>query len=405
MSKEFNVIGIAVESIKNDNLTELDKALKIMPIEKLKDPNETLLTTFLSLCAGYNRPDALKMILERWKVVYPDNDKIPLLSRLFLKNTINNSTLSYIVSVHPDFTYVELIDDLAEFDASQEVMIACARANEIFGQQKHETYKILKEHANEFGNFVVEEYMVDKIAETAPYAKKPDYVKNYIGDYYPEYKDKLPTEKELYELADKESKDEIKEENFVMPSNEEAVEILTEGLSRYGISFVEIEKTKEFLLNEVSKSEERKKELLMPIMENQKQRNLETDRLLYWVFGGSNPLVDQNLTIDAPSYKYGGCRMFLCDLFDYNEEYDFVEDWFTGSCQQCLLRIKHRWYAVRKPRNMGGWEGCFCSWECVRKWEVEMEDFEMEEDLLTKKLIDIYEEKTNKVGIQDRIGD
>jgi len=400
MSKEFNVIGIAVESIKNDNLIELDNALRVMPIEKIKDPNETLLTNFLALCAGYNRPDALKMVLERWKVVYPDNDKIPLLSRLFLKNTINDSTLSYIVSVHPEYTYIEIIDDLAEFDASQEVMIACARANEIFGQQKHEIYKILREHANEFGNFVVEEYMVDKIAETAPYAEKPKYIKNYIAEYYPEYKDKLPTEKELYELADKESKDEIKEE---IPSNEQAVEMLTEGLSRYGISFVEIEKTKEFLLKEVSKSKERKMELLKPVLENEKQKSLETDRLLYWTFGPSNPLVSQDLTIDAPSYKYGGCRMFLCDLFDYNEEYDFVEDWFTGNCQQCLLKIRHRWYAVRQPRSMGGWDGCFCSWDCVRKWQKEKEDFEMEEDLLTKKLIDIYEQKTKEIGIQDRL--
>ena len=64
MSKELNVIGIAVESIKNDNLPELDKALRIMPIEKIKDQNETLLTNFLALCAGYNRPEAVKMVLE-----------------------------------------------------------------------------------------------------------------------------------------------------------------------------------------------------------------------------------------------------------------------------------------------------------------------------------------------------
>jgi len=179
--------------------------------------------------------------------------------------------------------------------------------------------------------------------------------------------------------------------------------MLTEGLSRYGISFVEIEKTKEFLLKEVSKSEERKMELLKPVLENEKQKSLETDRLLYWTFGPSNPLVSQDLTIDAPSYKYGGARLFLCDLFDYNEEYDFVEDWFTGNCQQCLLKIRHRWYALRKPRSMGGWDGCFCSWDCVRKWQKEKEDFEMEEDLLTKKLIDIYEQKTKEIGIQDRL--
>jgi len=402
MSKELNIIGIAVQSIKNDNLDELDKALRIMPIEKIKDEKETLLTNFLSLCAAYNRQDAVKMILERWKVVYPDNDKIPLFSRLFLKHTINDATLGFLVTSHSEYTYVELMDDLAEFDASQQVMIACSRADQLFGKQPHQTYKILKEHAIEFGNFVVEEFMTEKIAETAPYAEVPDYIKNYIGKYYPEYINKLPTEKELYELADKESKKELDEE-IKMPSDEEAVEMLTEGLSFYGITFVEVEATKEFIRKEIASSEEKKRELIMPILENKKQNNLDSDRLLYWTFGPSNKLISQNLNIDAPSYKYGGARLFITDLFDYNEEYDFLEDWFTGNCQQCLLRIRQRWHAVRQPRSMGGWQGCYCSWKCVRDDWVERENFEMEEDILTKKLIDLFEKKTLEVGIQDRL--
>ena len=400
MSKELNVIVIAMESIKNDNLKELDVALRIMPIEKIKDPNETLLTKFLSLCAAYNRVEAVKMVLERWKVVYPDNDKIPLFSRLFLKHTINNSTLGFLAVSHPEYTYVELIDDLAEFDASQEVTIACSRIDEIYGLQKNQTYKILKKHAHEFGNFEVEEYMDDKIAETSPYAKIPGYVKNYIGEYYPQYKDTLPTEKELYDLADKESKEEMKE--IEMPSDEEAVELLTNGLSDYGISFVEVEATKKFLREKIASSEEVKRELLKPILENEKYKNLDKDRLLFWAFGPSNKLINQNLTIDSPSYKYGGCRMFLCDLFDYNEEYDFLEDWFTGSCQQCLLKIKERWHAVRHPRPMGGWTGCFCSWKCVKDDQIEIEN-DNDEDILTKKIIELFEKKTEEVGIQDRL--
>ena len=395
MSKELNVIGIAVESIKNDNVTQLDKALRIMPIEEIKDPNETLLVNFLSLCAAYNRPEGIKMVLERWKVVYPDSDKISLLSRLFVKTNINNATLGYLVSVHPEYTYVELLDDLCELDASQEVLLACVKANEIFGEQKNDTYKILRSHANEFGNFVVEEYMIDKIMETSPYAPIAEYIKNYLASYFSEFKD-LPSEDHLYEFADKVSK---QEEDLVLPSDEEAVEILTDGLFRHGISFAEIEATKEFLKQEMKT---RKKELLLPILQMEKQRNLETDRVLFWTFGSSNPLVGQNLTIDAPSYKYGGCRMFLCDLFDYNEEFDYVEDWFTGNCLHCLLKLDKRWHAVRSPRVHGGWEGCYCSWKCVREeWEAR-ENFEMEENLLKKKMIDIFEKKMEEIGIQDR---
>ena len=396
MSKELNVIGIAVESIKNDNLTELDNALRIMPIEKIKDNAQNLFTTFLSLCAGYNRPQALKMVLERWKVVYPDNDKLPIMSRLFLTVNLNNSALSYIISTSPEYTYVELMDDLINFDSSQEVAVACERSDEIFGLQPHETYKIIRNNAKEIGNYVVEEYAIDKIAETAPYAPIPEYVKNYLGDYYSKYKNRLPTQEELHELESK------TEEDFVLPSDDEAVEMLTEGLNRYGISIEEIDEAKKFIKQEIS-NEDKKRELLFPLLKTQKEQELESDRVLFWIYGASNPLVGQDLTIDAPSYKFGGNRMFLCDLFDYDEENDYLPDWFTNSCKQCLLRIREKWHAVRKPRSMGGWDHCYCSWECVREDFEERENFEEEEDLLTEKIIEAFEKKTKEVGIQDRI--
>tara|TARA_R110001599_G_scaffold66075_1_gene186482 strand:+ start:1776 stop:2966 length:1191 start_codon:yes stop_codon:yes gene_type:complete len=392
MSKEFNILGLTVESIKNDNLEVLDKALRIMPLEKMKD-EDTLLTTFLALCAAYNRAEASKMVLERWKVVYPDNDKIPLFSRLFLKRGMNNSTLSYLVSIHPEYTYVELMDDLAEFDASQEVMIACARAEKIFGEQPHSTYQILREHAQEFDNFIVEEYMVGKMEETASYASVPKYMQNHVGEYFPQYKETLPTTEEVYALAEEESQVQILD----LPSDEKAVEMLTQGLSRYGISFEEEAATKEFIRQQVASSEEMKRQLVTPLLRNEMERELETDRLLFWTFGPSNPLVGQDLTIDAPSYKYGGCRMFLTDLFDYDEENEFLADWFTGNCQHCLLKIRERRYSVRHPRSMGGWTGCYCSWKCVRDAWMEREE---DKDLLTEKLIEIFGKKMEEIGIQ-----
>jgi len=401
MSKELNVIGVALESIKNDNLYELDKALKIMPIESIVDSSETLLATFLSLCAGYNRSEACKMILERWKVVYPDNDKLSILSRLFLKITINIATLSFIVSIHPEFTFVEFIDELREFDSSPEVAVACGRAEEIYGIQPHETYKMLRDQAREAGNFVIEEYMNDKIGETAPYAERPKYVKNYLTPYYSRFEKVLPKEKELYEIADTESKKETKSDDIELPSDEEAVNMLTDGLKSFGISIVEIDAAKNLIRKEISNIE-RKKELLLPILEANKQKELESDRLLFWVYGPNNPLLGQNLNLDTPSAKYGGGRMFLFNLFDYDEENDYIADWFTGTCSHCLLKIRNRWDAVRKPVALGGWKGEYCSWECVRKDHEETENREGDRDILTEKLIDAFSKKMEEIGIQDR---
>lgn len=403
MSKELNIIGIAIEDIKNDNLQELDKALRIMPLEKLKDEHQLLLSNFLATCAAYDRPEAAKMILERWKVIYPENDKISIFGRLFLINVINIPTLSYLVSIHEDYTFVEIMDELAEFDSSEDVVTACFRADTVFGPQPYETYQILKDHAIQFSNFKVEIFLIDKIAEIAPFAKKPAYVKNYLSDYFPQFKNRLPTQIELDELAKlKSTTDDDIEKTIETINDDEAIKLLTEGLENVGISIVEIDSAKEYLKKVISSSTQMKKDLLAPILKNRKEYNLEADRLLFWIYGSANPLVNQDLTLKTNSAKYGGCRMMLCDLFDYNEDYDYLEDWFTGSCQQCLLRIEKRCYAVRLPRPHGGWEGNFCSFECVKTYQEEIEGEEKEKDILTNALINAFSKKINEIGINDR---
>jgi len=390
MSKELGLIQLTLTYIKNDDLNRLDKALRVMPLEKLRDKHQQLLFNFLAISAAYNRDDAAKMILERWKVIYPEQDKISIIPRLFLMLNINIPTLSWIIKIHPNYTFVEIMDELSEWDNSPEVITATSRADQIFGEQPNSTYKVVRDHAAALGNYKVEDYMKEKIKETSPYAPKPQYVKNYL-------KEELKTEEELYKFADKESKKDIVVKDI---SNKDAVELLTEGMSQYGISLEEMEQAKSFLLDKLEDmSKKERKELLKPVIQNKEESELDSDELLFRTFGPAHPLVDQDLTQNTPSSKYGGCRMFLCDLFDYDFEFSYLADWFTGSCDQCLLRIKHRWYAVRRPRNLGGWEGCYCNFECVR--ESLLTDG-LEPALLQRNLIEKFKKRVEKIGIQHR---
>jgi hypothetical protein len=161
----------------------------------------------------------------------------------------------------------------------------------------------------------------------------------------------------------------------------------------------EIVRTKSYLLEVFKTSnEDEKRELLRPVMENQSQQMLQNNEDLFRIFGPANPLYNQDLSKPGRSNKYGGCRMFLCDVFDYDEEFDYLSDWFTGVCQECHFKIRHRWYAVRKPGYHGGWTGCYCSWDCVRQELYESD----EPDLLTDELVNIFETDINRIGIQDR---
>jgi len=403
MSKSQLVLQMAIANIKNDDISGLSKILKIMPLNKLRDTNTyyTLLANFLGVCAGYDRPDAVRVILEAWKQTY-DDEKIEFLSTLFMVNEIDLPTLSYVVLLHKDFTYVELMDDLTEEDNSPAVLSACSKADKIFGPQPYETYQIVKKHADELENWVVSDYVTANIEEVAPYQVKPAWVKNYT-------KGELVPESELYnvntgDINIKYGLDVNLEYNktyITLPSNPEIVELLTEGLSQLGLTTNDEGKMKEYLLSVLETStEEEKRKLIQPVIDNQIEQQLGGDKWLFQIFGPANPLVDQDLTLPGKSNKYGGCRMFLTDVFDYDEEFDYVADWFTGACETCHLRIKHRWYAVRKPRPHGGWKGVFCGFACVRNSIFENEE---EPDLLTHELINIFEEQINEIGIQDRL--
>lgn len=71
----------------------------------------------------------------------------------------------------------------------------------------------------------------------------------------------------------------------------------------------------------------------------------------------------------------GACRMFTCTCREYDDDEDDEEikpsnAWFTGECEICNRHIRTMRYAVRFPIDGGGWLGCFCSFDCVRKTEI-----------------------------------
>jgi hypothetical protein len=130
--------------------------------------------------------------------------------------------------------------------------------------------------------------------------------------------------------------------------------------------------------------------------------------------------------------KYGGCRMFSCLCFadqtnpeedDNLIDIDYERDWFHDHCDyiKCGREIKLRHRAVRSPtiveipngeylRYQGSWEGCYCSWKCVRN-DLVIEPYtnKTPEDVeyaqiapltqLRLRMIQFYEQQMNDFGI------
>ena len=129
---------------------------------------------------------------------------------------------------------------------------------------------------------------------------------------------------------------------------------------------------------------------------------------IFRIFGPVNPddtldfseIMDPDGTMNY-NVMYGGNRMFT----DTTQEIDpyeeiLLEDWFRGYCMECYKRIRTYHYAVREPLLNGGWVGCYCSWDCVRKKATRDQEDASCSGILA--LIDTMEALVNEVGIAER---
>lgn len=112
-------------------------------------------------------------------------------------------------------------------------------------------------------------------------------------------------------------------------------------------------------------------EMITSLKEN--SRNNKEEFPVERFYGPANSILGS----PCPTSKGGPCRMFYClcrggfsgtddeeieDLTEYSPQ-----SWFQGKCEECEKSIRKFRYALRFPVFGGGWAGCFCSFECMKK--------------------------------------
>ena len=103
------------------------------------------------------------------------------------------------------------------------------------------------------------------------------------------------------------------------------------------------------------------------------------DSSIFKEYGPVNSSYSSSLIIDEnhECLKHGGCRMLLCNEYPesdiFGEQIDLTAkniittDWFKHKCNQCNKKIRNKHHALRLPLFYGGWQGCYCSFECLGK--------------------------------------
>lgn len=403
-------IQLAMDAIKNNDLQEFITQLQKMPLGNLESFDlNSLLNRFLVLVSQFGRTKFVTPILDIFALDYPGTDRqsshnfinyqqdsqsflerVPLLVTLFLNPFFSVPVLRFVVFSLEDVTFIEIVEDLIDYDSGPSLPLACRRAVEVFGEQQRDVYQSLAQSADDKGNNEIYNFLITKLQETAPFSPVPLWVKNFTGG-------PIPIQSQLVIPQFKPSEFQVPYTNI-----DSVVDLLTEGMANQGLSFEDIEQAKSTLRGLFAVADTQTKiDLLRPIYDIRAAEDLQNNVELFRLLGPSNPIYDA----DLPLLQYGGYRMLQSNDFDYDEEFGYIVDWFTGFCQSCNLRIRYRWHALRMPLEFGGWKDCYCSFPCMRKSLNDDEIRQGRPNIVVRTMLDTIEQQLLHNGIQDRLPD
>lgn len=400
------ILQYITNSILTDNLEELTDLLEGISFEQLTlDQASKLLINLLNICYRYNNPRLANLIFQENSRFYSIHSDLNFLTYLFLNNKTEVQVLSFLIrECKLVYNFLEIVHELImitdEYETNDLILAfdKCWQAFSPAGIPTLETLKKLKEYADNRNDVIAFE-LTARIRQINDYAEVPKWL------IIPEV---LPTESSVIAPENKNLKIEL-------PKNDELLKLLIERLDnsiQRNINCQDPELIKimrdELLINFYSLPLRERSKILKEYFTKVSKLSLEDDRLLFITLGPSAPLIDSTIE----ELDYGGARMFTFNNFDRDEEIDDfdlydtgvprnITDWFVGYCQECNLKIRRRWHAVRIPIRYGGWKGCFCSWECVRGYITDV--YNADEVMLG--LVDLHEERIKEIGILDRIPD
>lgn len=263
-------------------------------------------------------------------------------ARLFMRAELPIEMMTFVAdSARSRFSLAAVIDSLISLDSNDEVYAACRRAVLVLGDTDFASWVSFANEADFQLNPVVWLFCSHQARRVAPFAERPSCMREV-------------TERTLEEVP---------------PDFAAGLERKPRGTAG-------------------SDDESEDEEFLVQIAEVANRRSKDPE--LFRVWGPSNLLLGAK-----PEDVLDGSadiRMFVDDRFTPEEQ----GSWFTGSCDNCWMRIKSIRYAVRKPLEAGGWRGQYCSWECCR---LACEDYELPSYEMTL----YYEKQCAEFGIYDHL--
>lgn len=392
MSESRAAISLLMTVISNDESDKLLEILNVVPINVMTlDATNKLLLMLLTQCVNYPTEDCVKTLIDQWKLrVSGESMGLPgvesrmgrfirLEHKMFLEALYWGDEILAILVSSLNITFFELMRDLIDYKYTLDTNIACDFAFRLVSftyDNLTELMKIMDSYGDPANyNFQVYQCISIKVMELAPLAPKPKWIFPDVSD-----RNMLPTLDEL-DVEVKFIQSEKLDENTELLDQLDLRKLIDWVTDHTKSQLIDIQESdgddavRVIIAEQIDRlSESQLDSLIRRTVELQTADSLYSNSRLGQIQGPDN----SGVSAEPEESVAGKYRMFPCTIFDYDEDInDFgdlgdVFDWFDpydlghGNCQSCLLRIAHRWWAVRIPTEKGGWKGSYCSWSCTQ---------------------------------------
>lgn len=389
-----NYWEVIVESIKNRNNNLLVAALDYVKMDMEKQVGTVNdFYTLLNHCKEIDNDIALAFIILRYNELFGENE--PITSWVFTLPHAEDDILEYLIQV-AELQFKDCAIGLSQISDEPKLSGGLEKISQVFPRQSVEVYRDVLDTIIK-NNTILADVYDDWIRVSSIYqietSKKPKYLIK---------KTPLLTHEELVNS--------LSVDEDVSLTVEQVAAIRMQHLFSSGvITREEIpQKDAEELVTLKAMPKEELNNIIAAYSKYARESSLETNDEIFKILGPSFPFYrERELSSEKeahPCSRFGGCRMMLCVEFEDEEDEEnnrelnpHLVTWFTGSCDQCFLKIAEKHYAVRMPLMYGGWRGCYCSWKCVK------DDAKHLVTDTSLKLCHSFEKAFDDIGIYDRI--
>ena len=449
--KKFNDFPIFNKTIKSRNMGEVEEFYLNEDFDESDDmyvKKEEFIPTF----EDYKKVSNKEYIEQTKNVVIAEDTKtkelfidkdthvsestdIPLECMLFIYKGFDIKNILYYVEEVQTYSFVGMVKCIIDFPDDNSILadsvIHMFKMYSKIENNMYDSLNYLYDLVKDSEKYYIVKslkFCMDLIKDKKLYIEKPEYIK----DYNPVWKSrgyinkmialKYTFEDNVIEIPIPTEK--MNEENYDEPEYQYNIFEVAENImkTKYGKSLLDVllrNKVLNLPTKDMSIFSKENKEIISSRLEASCKEfiistfynNFTDNKDLNQWYGPSNPLLfGMNIfdTQHKECMKYGGCRMFLCNHDNKNENLQIKPgkySWFKGTCDMCLNKIQKYHHAVRRPLITGGWSGCYCSFDCVHKFYISLFHYENTdtENYETYAIgIDYFENKILSDGIQDR---